>query len=63
MPYDEFRKLYRDLMGLRGLLYSMSDSIKSGTDIDEAEPMLLAEIVERCVDTVREQLEEIEKIK
>lgn len=61
MDYDELRKLYRDLMGLRGLLYGMSYSIQNGTDIDEAEPMLLAEIVEQCVDPVREQLEELEK--
>ncbi len=61
MDYDEFRKLYRDLMGLRGLLYGMSDSIQNGTDIDEAEPMLLAEIAERCAETVKDQLERLEK--
>lgn len=55
--YDEFRKLYRDLMGLRGLLYAMSDSVERGI-VDEAEPMLLAEIAERCADTVKKQLEE-----
>ncbi len=46
---DELRKLKRDLMGLRGLLYDMSTAAEYGGSLDEAEPMLLAETVEHII--------------
>ncbi len=62
---DELRKLKRDLMGLRGLLYDMSiydmsTAAEYGGSLDEAEPMLLAEIAGRSAETVEHIIKEAE---
>ncbi len=57
---DELRKLQRDLMGLRGLLYDMSAAAEYGGNLDEAEPMLLAEIAGRSAETVEHIIKEAE---
>ena len=57
---DELDKLKRDLTGLCGLLYAMSDSADRGGCIGESELMLLAEIVGRSAETIENINDELE---
>lgn len=55
---DDLHKLNRDLTGLGGLLYDMSNSVDRGGVINEGELMLLAEIAYRgaeVIETIMEQ--------
>ncbi len=49
---DELNKINRDLTGLGGLLYGLSDSVDRSGSINEEALMLLAEIAFRSAETV-----------
>ena len=54
---DKLYKLNRDLTGLGGLLYDMSNSADRGGMINEGELMLLAEIAYRGADVIENILQ------